>query len=90
MSDLEKKFEEVQALALKEIREQLNIASEALSKAEQISEEHGIPFYSHVSPLSQGFKPNSFYEKWGELENVDDYLEFSPECEGWQHSAVCY
>lgn len=92
MSDLNKKFEEVQSVALKDIHEQLDIARKAIAKAEQISEETGIPFYSDVSPLSQGYKPSSCYDKWKDMDDMNSYLEWSAEQgeEGWQHSAVCW
>ena len=61
----------------------------ALAKAELISEKHGIPFYSYISPLSQGYKPNSFHEKWANLKDIESLLEVDLEYEGWQYSAVC-
>jgi len=35
-----------------------------LDEAEKIAEEHGIPFSSGVSPLSQNYMTRSFPEKW--------------------------
>lgn len=63
-SEIEAKFAEVKEQAEKEIREQLYIANEAISKAEKISEKYGIPFYAACSPLGQQYFPESFDEKW--------------------------
>ena len=91
MSDLEKKFKTAQNKANKEIDKQMTIALEAVQKACEISEQYGVPFYASVSPLGQSYKPDSFFEKWGELDNVEELLDegYVSEYEGWEHSAVC-
>lgn len=92
--ELEDKFKEAVTLATEEINKQLDIAKKAIAEAEKISEEYGVPFSTYVSPLGQSYRPNSFDDKWGDLENADDIIEdmtgdFLPEYEGWEHSAVC-
>lgn len=52
------------------IEEQLELAGDALNKAVELSEEHGIPFYSGVSFLSQPYVPSTFRQKF---ENLLDY-----------------
>ena len=104
LTELEEKF----SLALKEggakISEQLKIASDAITKAENIAEQYGIPFYAGCSPLGQSYFPESFYDKWknpnpdSETDEYEDQrnllntfgLYKSEYCDyGWEHSAVC-
>lgn len=91
-SMLEQRFKSAAEVAQKRIKEKLVEASKALSEAEDISNQLGIPFYSHISPLSQGFQPRSFSDKW---KGVDENLLWEVcntgllEYDGWQHSAVC-
>jgi len=93
-SELEKEFLAAKEQAEKEINEKLEVASKALTEAEQISEKYGVPFYSNVSFLSQTYTPNSFSEKFGELDKdwlweiADSYYP-DDDYPGWQHSAVC-
>jgi hypothetical protein len=92
---LEKEFKELCELHMKEIDEQLTIAADAIAKAEEIAEEHGIPFSSGVSPLSQSYFPATFADKFSKLEQdfVSDitgaYSEYYNDGAGWEHSAVC-
>lgn len=101
MSDLEQKFRDVVEKVKVEIDAHLSEAAKSIRKAEKLAEEHGVPFYSSVSPLSQEYVPSTFEEKFGELLDAEDddgdnevlegILGFTPDCEteGWQHSAVC-
>lgn len=77
------------------ISEKLALSAQYLAEAQKISDDSGIPFYSHISPLSQSYVPNSLQEKWNEVsrEVVQEETEAGSEddyCGGWQHSAVCY
>ena len=95
---LEEEFDKVSDEATALINEQLDIASAAITKAEEIAEKYGIPFGSCVSPLGQSYLPNSFPEKWKDL-SEDKIEELNGEfaCDwanvmdgyGWQHSSVC-
>jgi hypothetical protein len=101
-SNLESEFKEElrQAVqeATKKIDEALERANAALSEAEQISEQYGIPFRSSISPIRQSYLPMSYHDKWGRrVSNIDvdisdvlwDEGIHIPHYEGWQHSAVC-
>jgi hypothetical protein len=64
-------------------------------EAEKLSDEHGIPFGSNISPLSQSYFPNSFREKFPDLdldsEEIQELVGYSEYYEGgWEHSAVCW
>ncbi len=91
MSDLEKKFKEVSDKISAEIAEQLKTANEAVNKAVELSEKHGIPFRAPVSPLVQNYVPRSFDNLWPDLDtdclkNIGVwYTE-----DGWEHSRICY
>lgn len=92
--DLEARFREAVKEAYLKINKHVAAARKELDEAVKVSEEYGIPFYPDVSPLYQGFRPRSFYEKWREvLDREDDLayelLEGIPQYEGWQHSMVC-
>lgn len=92
---LEEKFQKAYEKASSKINKQLEIAREAISKAEEISEEYGIPFCSDITPLSMSYRPESYSEKWGDLDGDLNELTGGeiyslPEYEGWEHSAVCW
>lgn len=93
--ELEAEFKKVAEAHMDEIEDQLEIAAKAIAKAQEISEEHGLPFYASVSPLSQTFTPGSFYANYSELSRdfVYNLTEAFPggeyEQEGWEHSQVC-
>lgn len=91
-SDLEREFRLNAPKILKKIDQKISLASKYLAEAEEIAEENGIPFYSNISFLSQGFRPNSFEEKYGEVSSdiVSEITDCHNEYEGWEHSAVCY
>ncbi len=92
-SELEEEFKVALKKTMKEINAKIEEAHTALDKACEISEKHGVPFYSSISPLGQQYRPTSFSEKFGEIENlieeITNYDVFVGEHEGWQHSAVC-
>lgn len=92
-SALERQFRNEALLITDQIDEKLSLAMKALDEAEKLSEKHGVPFSSGISPLSQNYWPASFSDKW---EDVDDDIvseitsayqgEYG---DGWEHSAVC-
>lgn len=90
-SELEKTFAKVANDIIPQIEEKLAAAMKLLGEAEELSEEHGVPFYSNISPLGQSFRPESFAEKFSEVDSdvVYDLTESYGEYDGWQHSAVC-
>ncbi len=90
-SDIEREFRLTFDSAQKRIDEKLAIASAALDEAVAISEETGVPFSAYISPLSQSYLPNSFSEKFPELDSsfANEMAGAYGEYEGWQHSAVC-
>lgn len=91
-SEIEREFRKAAPDVLEQIYKHVAEAHEALDKAVSLSEKHGIPFDSSISPLSQSYKPNSFGEKYeGVSDNIISAVtDCSAEYEGWQHSAVCY
>lgn len=91
-NELERKFRIEANTVMKLINKQLDIASAALNEAEKLSNEHGIPFNSGISPLCQSFFPRSFDEKFEglDVELVYDITEANQGYDsGWEHSAVC-
>ena len=94
--ELEAAFQKVADAHMHQIEEQLEIAAKAIAKAEKIAEKYGLPFQASVSPLSQSFTPESFWEKFGDLDSdfvmdiTDAYLGEEHGEAGWEHSAVCY
>jgi hypothetical protein len=92
---LEREFRTKAPEIAKLINEKLKLASQYLDEAEAIASEHGIPFASNISPLSQSYMTPTFREKWPDvskevMESVTNtYAEYD-EYSGWQHSAVCH
>ncbi len=94
-SPLEREFRLKAPEVLKLIDEKLAIAGKAISEAEAIAEEHGIPFSAGVSPLGQNYLATTFPSKWDGVskevvESVTETYAEHGEYYGWQHSAVCY
>lgn len=93
-SELERQFR-VQAFNTKKlIAEKISAAAALLSEAEVLSEEHGIPFSSPISHLSQSYYPFSYEEKYPSLDKrlVENITGAQSEygCTGWEHSQICY
>jgi len=92
--ELEAEFKKVVDDHMQEIEDQLKIASDAISKAEELSEKYGLPFRAYVSPLSQSYFPTTFSDKFGELDSdfvseiAGAWSEYPSEG-GWEHSQVC-
>ena len=93
---LEEEFTNLVSEHKAEIEAKLKEASAALDEAVKLSEQYGIPFHSRISFLSQGYTPDSFDKKFGELDSdiVSELTDVYPGGEyggtGWEHSAVCY
>jgi len=91
--ELELEFRSIVKDARARMGAELNLAYEALSRAEDISDETGIPLDAGISPLSQRYIPAN--SKFAELdEDVCEEFDVFFEHEyggsgGWQHSAVC-
>lgn len=90
-SDLEKEFREVADKYSRLIEAKLSQASQLLSEAVAISNEHGIPFCAYPSFLSNDYVPKSFSSKFKDLDREIMYevTGVYNEYEGWTHSAVC-
>jgi hypothetical protein len=90
---IEKEFEELVNAHKDEIDAKVREASKALSEAVELSEKYGIPFRPSISFLRNSYFPESFDEKFSELDSeiVSDltgaWREYSDG--GWEHSAVC-
>jgi hypothetical protein len=102
LTPIEQEFKELVDAHIKEINEQIDIAREAIGKAEKLSDKYGLPFSSDITPLGMGYTPQSFYDKYGQDEDGDNLLDKSWVCDltgaypggeygysGWEHSAVC-
>ena len=89
---IEREFRLAASPVLDKIYAKLEKASKYISEAEAIAEKHGIPFSSNVSPLSQGYRPESFDEKYSDVSNdiMSSVTDCCNEYVGWQHSKVCY
>lgn len=77
-SDLEKNFIKVFTEACSKIDEQLAIANEALSNAEKISTEYGIPFNSEIVRNRDTYVPRDLSKKWDSVDKdfIRNYFEF--------------
>lgn len=93
-STMEREFRTLAPVIANQISEKLALANKYLSEAEAISEEHGIPFGSSISALSQDYFPNSFPTKWDGVSKrvMQDVTQTHNEHDsyyGWVHSSVC-
>lgn len=92
-SEMERDFRKAVHYADELIQAKLDEASAAINEAVKIAERHGIPFRSHVSPISNHYYPRSLEQKFEGLDKefvqtiTDTYNEY--ESTGWKHSAVC-
>ncbi len=70
---IEDDFKVVYADALARLQAKNKEAIKVIEELEAICEETGIPYDASVSPVSQVYRPNTFEEKWGKLndETVD-------------------
>lgn len=75
-SELERTFRLESNKVMDQIGTHLAAAMAALSEAEDLSEKHGIPFSSGISPLGQSYFPKSFDDMWGnKLRELEDEFE---------------
>jgi hypothetical protein len=94
-SKLEADFKQLMDTVGEEIFQRVRLAEENLRAAVELSDKHGIPFFSNVSELGQAYVPNSFSNKWKKLskELVRDLTEVFPDDlkngDGWSHSQIC-
>jgi len=88
VSELENEWRSKYESVQEQISNYLEVAHEALSKAEKLSEQEGVPFYSSIS--EQWFAPESAgkFREIPELQEEFDELNLS-DYYGWEHSAVC-
>lgn len=92
-TELERQFRTTVRSVQEKIDEELQEAQDAIYRATKLAEEHGIPFSAGVSPLGNTYYPDSFSEKYGDLDRefvqgiTDTYNEYGNS--GWKHSAVC-
>lgn len=92
-SEMERDFRKAAHYADELIHAQLNIAAEAVREATRIAERYGVPFRTHVSPISNSYTPRSLQAKFEGLDKnfvqdiTDTYNDY--DSTGWRHSAVC-
>lgn len=96
-TELENEFKKLIETVGKQIAAKVAEADRLMDEAIELADEHGIPFYSSgISQLGQAYVPNSFTEKFSELdrtlvEELTDVSEYTlDEAYGWQHSQVCW
>jgi hypothetical protein len=93
-TEMEREFRKVAPSILDQIYEKVALANKYLTEAEQLSEEHGIPFGSGISSLGQDYFPSTFPAKWNEvskevMQEVTDTHNEHDSYYGWVHSSVC-
>lgn len=89
---LEEEFKALLDTVGKEIDEKVSAAAKLLDEAIDLSDKHGVPFYSPVSNLGQSYCPTSFTDKFSSLDsdNVRELTEvYDLEGYGWEHSDIC-
>lgn len=79
VNELEKEFRDIATSLNPKIKEELDKALEHIKRAEELSEEYGVPFSSPVAMQSDYYVPTSFHEKF--LERSKDPLEYNDEDE---------
>lgn len=99
IQDLEQEFRETLKQVGKQIQDKLNEAGRLISEAEELSEQYGVPFSAHISPLGQDYFPYNIRKRWGELgedriekvikETGKWWFDINENYGGWEHSAVC-
>lgn len=92
---LENEFEELVSTIGEEIHAKVKQAEGLLYEACALADKHGIPFFTNVSLLGQPYVPESFKNKWKELDhdfvtNVTEVAGYDlGSAYGWSHSQVC-
>lgn len=90
-SEMERDFRKAYHYANELIQAKVDEASAALREAVKIAERYGVPFRSHVSPLSNQYYPSSLENKFNGIDRefVQKVTDTYNEYDGWEHSAVC-
>ncbi len=92
-TELENEFRQLVNQHKFEIEAKVKEASDALAEAEELADKYGIPFYSDVSRINQGYTPKLFLDKFEDELDADVVYKLTQvydlEYEGWAHSAVC-
>lgn len=98
---LELEFDSVVESVGTQIDEMVAQAAKLIAAAQALSDAHGVPFYSSVSPLGQAYVPDSFHSKFSDLVDEDGGGDGEPilnglysyqlmgEVYGWEHSDIC-
>lgn len=87
-TDLEKEYIKTYKEIQPKIQAKLDKAQKALDEAVELADEYQIPFYAHISPLGQAYRPEGLSQRDIDLVN-QEFDEYIGEYDGWQHSAVC-
>jgi hypothetical protein len=93
-SEIEREFRKMATQILDEIQEKVSVAAAYLHEAVELSEKHGVPFYSSLSQISQSYIPTTFSTQHGDIdpEIVEAITSTSigyDHDRGWAHSAIC-
>jgi len=74
VNELEKEFRDIATSLNPKIKEELDKALEHIKRAEELSEEYGVPFSSPVAMQSDYYVPASFHDKF--LKRSKDPVEY--------------
>ena len=93
-SEIEREFRIMANQVIDEIQEKVAVAAAYLHEATELSEKHGIPFYSDISIVRQPYIPTTFSTKHGDIDHeIVEAITGSnigyDHNRGWQHSQVC-
>jgi hypothetical protein len=93
-TDLEREFEALADSVGEQIKAHIKEAQKALRAAIDLSEAHGVPFFSSVSELGIPYIPDSFRVKYRKLNkdfviNLTDLTETDLGAYGWATSQIC-
>jgi hypothetical protein len=88
---MEREFRNAVIAHDEQIQNKLDEACRALNEAVELSDKFGVPFHSQISFLSQGYKPESINQIFGDLDTdlIVSITQVYNEYEGWQHSQMC-
>lgn len=92
--ELELKFKATYESISNEMNSKIDMINNLLNDVVNLSEKHGIPFYSPVSQISQPYIPKSFRTKFNGLSPDVVYDLTGASCNyddfgGWKHSSIC-
>jgi len=92
---LEKEFESLADTVGVEIQSKIDEAERLIAEACALADESGLPFFTNVSVVGQPYVPETFQNKWRDLDRdfVANLTEVATSdlssAYGWQHSQVC-